>query len=447
MVEEKEISGEDLKKDIFPPILFDFISNLEAVRDFVDVISPFLAEHAKQKLMSRKKYLLPILVLMELIKSGKTTEEISSALEEMYEKEPEMEKVIDFSTIGTEKMGAASYSVSFRMDDKHGKELTKTLKDFKIVNIQERHLYRTSLIALTCIAEWFISQLLHEYYKRYPNAVDSADKYFSLNDLKKFGSITDAERYIVDKKVENVLREGFESWINFFRDKVNLTMSNIKNDLPKMIEIFERRNIIVHNAGKINSIYLSKVDPKLREDLVEGMEISTDLEYLYPAINAFELNLTIVLAEFWKKLDAKDTMRAKILNTIAQDELMEKRWEIAQGIGHFVMTDKQMKEREQLRGKINYWESLKRQGRYDDVREEIEGADFSAKGLLFQVMRYAIIDDSEKFFNLIDEALRSEALKFEKLENWTIFEEMRDNPKYESLREKYEMQMEGEGDN
>jgi hypothetical protein len=83
----------------------------------------------------------------------------------------------------------------------------------------------------------------------------------------------------------------------------------------------------------------------------------------------------LVAAELWKQLDAKDEDRSVVLIKLAFESLKAARWKLSEGISFFVMNDKQLSERDQLVGRINYWQALKWQGRFDEIRSHVEQAD------------------------------------------------------------------------
>ena len=90
-------------------------------------------------------------------------------------------------------------------------------------------------------------------------------------------------------------------------------------------------------------------------------------------------------------------------------------------------------EKSQMYGQLNYWQSVKWQGRFEDVRKEVERADFSAKDPLYQLALLALDNKNERFFSLLPVVPRSEKLTLKDLKAWPIFREMREDPTYPSF--------------
>lgn len=125
-------------------------------------------------------------------------------------------------------------------------------------------LYQNSLISLVSAGEWFLSQILHSQFDQYPNSAGIADKTLKLSDLQTFENMEDAQQHLIEQRVEDVLRGSFEEWISFLKNQFKLEMGYIEKWQHKLVEIIQRRNLLVHNGGNINSIYRRKVAPELQ---------------------------------------------------------------------------------------------------------------------------------------------------------------------------------------
>ena len=183
---------------------------------------------------------------------------------------------------------------------------------------------------------------------------------------------------------------------------------------------------MVHNGGLADTVYMQKVPPDLRVGTKVGEVINVAPEYLARAIDLIETNFILIGAELWKKLAPADEQRSTVLIEIAFERLGTENWSVAEGLSFFVHKDKGVSERGRLVGQLNYWQALKWQGRFDDAdKKEMQETDFSAKDELFQLARYALLDETERFFRLLPTVLESKKLNKEQLLTWPIFREMR----------------------
>lgn len=82
---------------------------------------------------------------------------------------------------------------------------------------------------------------------------------------------------------------------------------------------------------------------------------------------------------------------------------------------------------------MNYWQALKWQNKFDEVRKEVQDVDLSAKGGVYQLARLALLDDFAGFFKMLPSVLKSGQLKKQHLLEWPIFREVRKQPKFRAF--------------
>jgi hypothetical protein len=207
------------------------------------------------------------------------------------------------------------------------------------VKEEVRLLQETSLMALTSRSEWFIAQLMHLYFHKYPGAAGMSEPFFSLETLSSLQTIEEAREVLIDHRVEILMRQTFDEWLQFFRNKPGLGMSYIEPDRHRIDEIFKRRNVIVHNGGRVNRIYLKEVEELLRMGLKLDDLVEVTPDYLNTAIDLIEHQFVLIAAELWKKMNPEDDERSTVLLGISIARLMEKKWMIARGLSYFVMNE------------------------------------------------------------------------------------------------------------
>jgi hypothetical protein len=295
-------------------------------------------------------------------------------------------------------------------------------------------LYKNSLISLLSSVEWFFAQILHYYYDKFPDSAGINDKSLKLSDLKSFHSMKDAEKYLIDVKIEGVLRGNLESWMELLKTELNLGLGYIASMKDELIEIYQRRNLLVHNGGIINSIYITKVSENLREDSKIGSRVKVNKKYLDNSIWKLQLAFILIGAELWKKLDPEDKGRGDILTDIVYENVLKGRWEIAEGISYFIIKDAKMSTTDKLVAQLNNWLCKKRMNKFDSVKKDIDNADFSDKKEIFQLALAALREDKETFFQLLPIALDSNQLNIERLEEFPILEEMRATEEYKEFK-------------
>ena len=131
-----------------------------------------------------------------------------------------------------------------------------------------------------------------------------------------------------------------------------------------------------------------------------------------------------------------------MLNTIALEHLKKERWAIGTGLSLFILKDKGLPEENILVAQLNYWQGLKWQQRYDEIKKEVEQADYRAKDERFQIGLLALADRFDQFYKLLPSVYQNGKIKAEDLISWPIFREIRKQSEFVSFKEKFKAEFE-----
>jgi hypothetical protein len=149
---------------------------------------------------------------------------------------------------------------------------------------------RRTLISSVSLTENFLQDLAYTIYKTYPERVSSKETAEAIGQqIKLLQVIFDSQDKIemLDKIIEEKIRGIFYgNPLDFFeKDKAKLGFENIfKDKYPKALiqytEIVSRRNINIHNEGRIDRKYLRETELSLKL----GTKPIIDKFYLKPSI-------------------------------------------------------------------------------------------------------------------------------------------------------------------
>jgi hypothetical protein len=187
----------------------DFNENIIGLRDFIDLIEPFLNEKAEE----HNKQISPLITLGILNEIGSKKkeweegekekydsfkQELNEKILEVYKKKVDVEietNIEDDEEDKTERN--KTLSIKFRATD--APELINHLHSVRKVSDHIELLYKNSFISLLSTVEWFFSQILHFNYDKFPESAGIQKKTMTLSDLKTFGTIEDAEKFLIDQ--------------------------------------------------------------------------------------------------------------------------------------------------------------------------------------------------------------------------------------------------------
>lgn len=399
-----------------------YSDNLDSLRDFVAVVRPVLERRNKDIFNADLVSFAPVLLAFDAL--GIEGEQLGDDVKARLRKAFDGEIRIDVAE------GDDTGAVTLSVEGKGKSAFDEKLKQLSKQSYQTELLHNNALISLVSSTEWFLSQLLHKYYDAFPESAGIKGRSLTLKELQEIGTVEEAREYLLEEHIEGVLRGSFSEWMEFLKASLHLSMSYVDEFRDQMVEVYQRRNLLVHNGGIVNGIYLNKVPESVRPAVKVGHPIALTHSYLDTSISTFERCFILIGLELWKKLDPGSEDRAHIANQITYSHLISERWEIAESISFFSMNDKKIPESFQLYGQVNYWQALKWSGRFDEVRSDIERTDFSAKQEIFVLAQAALLDDVDRFFSLLPSIVGGGKLTRSQLEEWPLFALMRQSDKY-----------------
>ena len=195
------------------------------------------------------------------------------------------------------------------------KQLTKKNTFGVISHIVDKKNPRNALIDSISCFEHFISFVVYTVYLDFPMLLknNSGDESTGRQD-KLIDIILDSDdknqmiEKIVEEKVKGLLYGNPADF--FIKDKAKLNFKNYFKDnhidlIEKYIEINARRNIYIHNNGKVDSKYLHEVK---NSQYKKGQIAKIDKEYLKLTINTLKGLGSIITVCVFKNIYKIDTV-------------------------------------------------------------------------------------------------------------------------------------------
>ena len=322
------------------------------------------------------------------------------------------------------------------------KEFDKSIGSILKTENSVQHLQRSSLISLVSLVESFLSQLLHMFFQKHPSALNAKEKQFTFEELSNFSTLDDARSYLVSWKIENLLRGSYEDWIEYFKTQVKLELIVTTRHHDRLVEIFQRRNLFVHNDGVVNKIYIAKVAKSITKHDMLNNKLGVSKNYLFSAIDRFESSFLELAFELWAKCEKNNIKRPSLIIHSTYDALQNKRWRVATELAEIVGKDKASSELEILMARINSWIARKRLEDKEKVIEEINGFDVSAKDDLFKLAKHCLLDETELALSLAKRLENTKKIPISALIEWPLFEDLRADPQFKLWLKKIRSQTE-----
>ena len=150
-----------------------------------------------------------------------------------------------------------------------------------------RDLYSQSIINGVAIAEDYLSGSLITILKKFPEKLSVNSKTVDLSLIVNSTNIDELLYKIIIKQVNSIFYDSPSKYLSYIENILSVKLSDdIKN---KYIEIKATRDILVHNNGIINILYIQKsgVASRAKEE-DDGKEIILDSNYFDESIRSMK---------------------------------------------------------------------------------------------------------------------------------------------------------------
>lgn len=276
---------------------------------------------------------------------------------------------------------------------------------------------RTQLVSIVSEFEYLFSKLVTSYYTDQPGSLNNKEVNIRLEDVKNYSSLEELRDELIQKQVDSLLSKSIEEWIDFLKS-LKIEFFKITPNLDQFKDYFAKRNLIVHNDGRVNRRYKDKF-PDTTYSIGDQISFTfTDLMYTFEDFVIVGITLSLMM---WNQCKPKDR---QAIYSVAADvcyiALTEKDWRLAERCSDLMIMYKSNPQ-EELTARMNKFLSLKRQERFQEVQGELTSFSHATSHPKYSAVIYALLEDD---LNLAA-TLKVSGVELGDLIEWPIFEDVR----------------------
>jgi hypothetical protein len=205
--------------------------------------------------------------------------------------------------------------------------------------------------------------------------------------------------------IRRLLRGGYQSWDRWCRTHLGVGLLDQSPHPRDLVEVFERRHLIVHSGALVDERYLERTQADGRV----GVEVSTDAAYVVGALDLLVVVGLRLCLHAGAALDPALPHTAGVLtHHVARRHLLERRawiaaWAMYEHLAKHADTDV-------LRSlaRVHAWYARKQMGGLVSITDEVEA--WIAPSPDFALARLSLLDRRDESLALARELLRSGAL-------------------------------------
>ena len=343
--------------------------------------------------------------------------------------EKEMKKYVDVVKIIKENSGI---TVLYRFKSKEVGKRNGNIKEERrlfsqFADMPSIHGAASLMMAVTRFEE-FISNYLAELYTAFPQKYLN-NQTLSYSEIQS-SNIEDIKDVIVRREVDAKMRESFKEWFKLFASH-GVKCKSFESDLNSLAEIYARRNIYVHNSGKVNPSYLLAVPHSKAKD---GERLSVDGSYIQFVFNTFNRIIVLLLIES-AKMDEPNS--SAFLNDIFYnlfDLLQRQQYEVCEVAFLELCKQSKLNTEFKMMSQVNSWICAKALRGLSTIEKEIQQFDDSALHQRFQLAKIILLEKYDDSNLLLVELLNKKEITSTMIEEWPLFRWYRESEQYSRLK-------------
>lgn len=334
---------------------------------------------------------------------------------------------------------AKSGEVNFKLSSEEGKIIISLLEKRQSSAMALMVVPESLFVTAVSMFDLFLFEIVKLTLQSNPAML--GEKNISYSRLIKFDNVESAKEYLIGQEAEDIMREGKLKQIEWIEQKLATTFRGDTHLWGQIIEIFERRHVLVHGGGKISNQYLEsckKNNSPVSEDAKLGKKLQINREYFEQTIDSL-LEFGVKLVEVtWRKLSPSNIEDADFfLNNTCVLLLNRNKAELASRLLSIVNLPsfKPFDDSTFRQLIINSALALKLTGKKAESFKLVNEHDWSAVDNTYKMAHAIIVDEYPKAIRVIKTMARmankeDKAILRSQLEEWPLFLGIRDTPEF-----------------
>lgn len=346
--------------------------------------------------------------------------------------------------------GEKSIKKFYDFIDNNAKKINGTVavkvEDYKMFKQLERDASTSSLalgiisnslfVSLISRYDAFLSGCLKEIFKIETDIPNGFKRTVCFLDIANKESVEDIKNDIIEKEIQELLREDHLSQLEYLEDKLKIIIKDAPLIEKTFLEITERRNLIVHCDGVVSEQYMKKCKPL---DIKIGDKLTIQPEYLisvYKCLYELSVKLTHTL---WRKLLKNELEQADSeLHKLCFDLIDNKSFVLADNLLVFALEQKNIfDEIFKNLNTVNAALSKYLQNNKQEAQNIINSRDWSASGDNYKLACAILNDDYKEAYKIMLKiGNKNELVDETSYRSWPLFLKIRKEDEFKKTYKK-----------
>jgi len=171
---------------------------------------------------------------------------------------------------------------------------------------KSEHLMNMTLVYLMALFEGFNKNFFLTLLINKPEQMKSRKKTVNYEKLIKFDSLENLHKYLAEEMTDKLGYKDIDKFKNYLSKQYNINLDKEFENWEALRDNYYRRNIIVHNNGRISELCIKKLD--ISPDLLNSKPIM-NIDYLAEASNNLKSYMDFIFITIKEKFKLGTSVR------------------------------------------------------------------------------------------------------------------------------------------
>lgn len=290
-------------------------------------------------------------------------------------------------------------------------------------------------VSLVSVYDTYLAGLIRCIYSICPEKLQESQMSFSYKDLQKYESLSDVKKKVVDKSIENQLRESHVAQFEWLAKIIGVKTLMKFSGWKEFVELTERRNLFVHSNGTVSTQYIEicRKHGVLNKEIVEGQQLMVDDDYFEESYKTL-YKTGVLLSQMVLRvlyLDKNGTATSEIDNVLignVYEMITEKLYDVAIDVSEQILNNTKFTHNSFDKAYIilNLAQSYKWSGDNETCMKILAAEDWSACTNELLIPRYALSEQYEEVYKRMKELGKdNKHITISSYREWPIFQKLR----------------------
>jgi hypothetical protein len=323
----------------------------------------------------------------------------------------------------------------FRLPFEHAQTIAHLIEDSTSLHAGIGSIPGLFFLGLVGAYDLFLSRLIRAIFLARPELLSASERNISLKDLMEIGTIEAAKERIIEKEVEQIIRESHSDQIEWLEKKLGMQLRKDLPIWPEFVELCERRNLLTHTGGVISTQYVTvcrKHNVNLDNTKLGQKLHITPKYYSRSVFVILEFGMKLIQV-IWRKILPNEIKEAdSVLNKFCYEMILRREYSEAITMLRFGLYEmkKHGEEADRRMMVVNLANAEKLNGNETEAERIISGEDWSATTDRFNICVAAVLGNVETVVSMMRNVVTSKSISIADFRVWPVFETMRSNPRF-----------------